>query len=81
MPSSICSKTSSQTGFAVNERQQLQTTSTVIPETQTVDFSTWATKSSVKDVQTIDVVEAFPGEPGIRFRLGVGGAYSGNSSA
>ena len=70
------SKTASQTGSAVNERQKLTMTSTIVPETQTFSFAGWASQAKVDEKQTIDVVPTTTGYLSY-FRLGMDGAYSG----
>lgn len=69
------SKTSSQTGSAVNEQQRLTMTSTIVPETQTFSFASWTSQASVNEIQTIDVVPATEGYLSY-FRLGMDEAYS-----
>ncbi|XP_067947416.1 fibrocystin-L-like [Watersipora subatra] len=69
-------KTSSQTGSAVNERQKLTMTSSVVPETQLISFANWNLNSNaVHAVQTIDVVPTTYGYV-TEYRLSMDGAYS-----
>lgn len=73
----ICSKSASQTGSAVNERQEITMTSAVMPETQTLNISglpeVVQAEYEVQVVAIVPATEDYVSE----YRLGLHGVYSG----